>query len=112
MSLTLWITNILCQKFDNYGLQGKELTWFKSYLSNRKQYCSINGSDSELMDINVGVPQGSCLGPLLSLLYINDLPQAATTSTVAMYAHDISISYRSDDIHKPMNNDLTTVVEW
>ena len=107
--------NILCQKLEHYGLQGRELTWFKSYLSNRKQCCSINGVESEVMDINIGVPQGSCLGPLLFLLYINDQPQAVKNSTVVMYADDTSISYRSDDTHKlqeAMNKDLTTVVEW
>ena len=44
----------------------------RGYLSNRKQYCSINGAESELMDINIGVPQGSCLGPLLFLLYAKE----------------------------------------
>ena len=95
-------------------LQGRGLTWLKSSLSNRKQYFSINGAESELMDINKGVPQGSCLWPLLFLLYVNDLPQAAKNSTVAMYADDTSISYRSDNIHKlqaAMNKDHTTVVE-
>jgi len=49
---------ILCQKREHYGVVGKELSWFKSYLSNRKQYYRFNGADSNINDINVGVPQG------------------------------------------------------
>ena len=64
----------------------------KSYLLNRKGYCSIKGVESELMDINTGVPQGSCVGPLLFLLYTNDLSQAVHNATVAMYADDTSLS--------------------
>ena len=105
----------LCQKLEDYGVLGRELSWFKSYLSNRKQYCSLNGVESELMEIDIGVPQGLCLGPLLFPLYINDLAQAVQNSTIAMYADDTSLSYRYDDIHQlneAMNKDLTTVFEW
>ena len=59
-----------------------------------------NGVDSDKSDIEVGVPQGSCLGPLLFLMYINDLPQAVQGSTVSMYADDTSLCYQSNDITK------------
>ena len=65
---------VLCNKLKLYGIQQKELSWFKCYLSNRTQYCSVGGYDFTMGEIEVGVPQWSCLGPLLSLIYINDLP--------------------------------------
>ena len=64
---------ILLTNLNHYGIRGVSNDWFKSYLSNRNQYVSINGFDSGLAAINCGVPQGSVLGSLLLLLYINDL---------------------------------------
>ena len=60
--------DILCKKLEHYGVQQRKQSWLRSYLSNRKQFCRVNGVDSHVGEIEVGVPQGPCLCPLL-LLY-------------------------------------------
>ena len=53
--------DVLCQKLEYYSIQGRDLAWFKSYLSNRKQFTRVNGVDSSIQKMKIGVPQGSCL---------------------------------------------------
>ena len=79
---------LLSAKLNQYGICGVENYWFKPYLSNCYQYVSMNGYESGLAAINCGVPQGSVLGTLLFLLYINDLNQAITFCKVHHFADD------------------------
>ena len=71
---------ILLNKLDKYGVIGSENAWFVSYLHNRMQFRRVNGVSSGLDEINCGVPQGSCRGPLLLLIYITDLPFSLQSS--------------------------------
>ena len=77
-----------------------QLEWFKSYLSNRKQYVSINGYDSNLADVKFGVPQRSVLGPLLFLIYINDLNQALKLCKVHHFADDTNLIHFSKSVNR------------
>ena len=105
----------LYKKLDCCGIRYRELAWFKSYLSSRKQFSRINGVDSEIDNIEVGVPQGSCLGTLLFLISINDLPLALQASKVTMYADDTSLCYQSKDmarLNETITNDLCRLEFW
>ena len=80
--------NILLHKLSHYGIRDIANCWFSSYLSNRKQFVTINGFDSEIQIFQYGVPQGSVLGPLIFLIYINDLHNAIKFSQSFHFADD------------------------
>jgi len=82
---------ILLKKLCSIGVRGIELHWFKNYLSNRKQFVNIDGINSVLLDILIGVPQGSILGPLLFLIYINDLPTCSNFDD-SLFADDTTLN--------------------
>ena len=107
--------NILLQKLEKYGVNGLELDWFASYLNNRKQFCKVNGVSSGISDMNCGVPQGSCLGPLLFLIFIDDLPFSLEKAHVSMYADDTAISHSSKSLaalQHDLNCDLSNLQDW
>ena len=83
--------NILLNKLKLYGIKEETLHWFKSYLSQRQQQVSISNSQSSFRPISCGVPQGSILGPLLFLLFINDLPLYTSNVSTDMYADDTTL---------------------
>ena len=105
-------------KLKAYGVRDKELELLRSYLSGRTQYLHINGCHSSPRAVSAGVPQGSILGPILFLLFINNLPSAAQHSTVDIYADDTTLSLSSDvtngltAMSSALPQDLDDVSRW
>ena len=83
--------SILLKKLYHYGIRGTALNWLKSYLENRQQFVTINGKDSSKKAMQYGVPQGSILGPLLFVIYINDIPEICKFAKFILYADDANI---------------------
>ena len=106
---------ILITKLNHYGVRGTVNNWFLSYLSQRQQRLTLNGSSSPYLDISCGVPQGSILGPLLFLVYINDMHEATKHSIVHHFADDTNLLCSSKDpkdLRKKLNEDLRLLYEW
>ena len=111
--LTIYI--ILCDKLKYYGLRGNVNNLVQSYLSNRKQMVSVNGFDSELRDVLCGLPEGSSLGPLLFLIYINDFRMCLHKTESGHFADDTFILFGSDKlgtIESTVNYELKLVSRW
>jgi len=107
--------NILLQKLNKYGIRRTAHLWLKDYLNQRQQYVSFVNTESDKTMIRCGVPQGSILGPLLFLLYINDLVNTSQTLMPILFADDTNIflSGKSlQDMINTMNNELEKIVEW
>ena len=107
--------NILCNKLNYYEIRGNTNKLIQSYLTNRKQYVSINGFKSDIRDLTCGVPQGSSLGPLLFLIYINDFRLCLKKCETGHFADDTFVMYGSKSlgsIESIVNCELKYVSKW
>ena len=108
--------SVLLKKLELYGITDRNYAWIRSYLSNRLQYIQMDeNSRTEFCVVKRGVPQGSILGPLLFLLYVNDLKNAPSVLDPIMFADDINLFYGHSNIQKlfsTMNEELASINQW
>ena len=104
----------LISKLDFYGIRSKWLDWIKAFLSHRSQKVRVDNSLSSVSDVLSGVPQGSVLGPLLFILYINDVVSVVQNSNIRLYADDgkIFFSVGSDEDFQALSDDINSVYHW
>ena len=106
---------ILCHKLQHYGIRDTALSWIKSYLENRTQFIQFGSHRSYYRRISCGVPQGSILGPLLFIIYVNDLPNVSSLTQSLLFANDTNLfcSHRNTDhLVSISNNKLGKIVTW
>ena len=106
---------ILLRKLEYYGVESTAIEWFRSYLSNRQQVCYVDGVTSSLEYVTCGVPQGSILGPLLFLVYVNDIAKCLDYGVARLFADDTNVTFSGctlPTLHKEMTKDLKGIASW
>ena len=106
--------NILLTKMEKYGIRGLPLQWFTNYLTNRQQYVSMDGTESSKQKVVCGIPQGSSFGPLLFLIYINDIRNCSEKISFRIFADDTNIfisSPNSIELETLVNQEILKVKE-
>ena len=109
------VHEIFIRKLEHYGVRGAVKDWFCSYFANRKQFVSINNQNSTIQTILTGVPQSSVLGPLLFLIYINDLHNCIKYSRTYHFADDTNMLYSDKSLYtlaNKVNRDLKNLSQW
>ena len=105
---------LMCKLFF-YGIRGPQLEFFKSYLSGRQQFVGVNDKISSLKPISIGVPQGCILGPILFLVFINDMPTCSNRFTPTLFADDSTFSFKCRNYQENIpiiNSELTKINDW
>ena len=106
---------ILFKKSENYGIRGITLKWFQNYLFDRKQCVFLNGASSAFKNIVCGVPQGSILGPLLFIVYINDIVSCSNLLKFILFADDTNLFYSNSNLLQLqiiVNTELSKLSVW
>ena len=106
---------ILLYKLEHNGVRGTPLAWFSDYLSNRQQYTEFGNHKSDILNLQCGVPQGSILGPLLFLIYINDITHVSPNLSYILFADDTTLLYADknlDHIFSVFNTELAKLLAW
>jgi len=103
----------LLKKLEGYGVQGSVLGWITDFLKNRKQRVSVGGSTSSWTDVLSGIPQGSVLGPVLFICFVNDMPEQVD-NLIRMFADDTKIFAKTNTVeqHESLQKDLTSLQNW